>query len=113
VTGHDLLVVLVPQPGTAAAHFIRRGSGVVARPGVDREVRVDYEGNLYGAAELVTFEARVRHAAGRLREQYPTVARGTFPRHTFTVVGTLDGDSLLITDRATVSAWCDTTRREW
>jgi len=85
-----LLFVLVPKPETTAARMIDPGSAIVRT--VDEEdsaerVTVYFEGNRFGAANLKRFEDRVIAAAGRLEAQYPTVARGSFPRGDFEIVG--------------------------
>jgi hypothetical protein len=105
----DVLQVLVPRPGTGAALRIVRGSGVVGVAGLTPTIVVHFEGNIYGAENLRTFDQRVQHAADRLRTGYPTSARGTFPRHDFDVVGTVRvdvDDALIITDTARVRDWC-------
>jgi hypothetical protein len=102
-----LLQVLVPKPGSAASHFIARGSGIVAIAGTSPTVTVDYEGNIYNAENLRDYTQRVQHAADRLLTRYPTTARGPFPRHTFDVVGTYRGGVLVIIDPARVRDWCD------
>ena len=103
----DVLQVLVPDAGSSAAHRIHRGSGIVGRAGLSPTIRVDFEGNIYNAENLRTFDQRVQHAAGRLLTGYPTSARSTFARHTFTVVGTIRDGVVVITDTARVREWCD------
>jgi hypothetical protein len=86
-----------------------RPLGIVAASGVvcqtlpaEERTSVWYEGNLHGAANIVTYADRVYHAADRMLRDYPTSATaalrskhllviGTFDTHTGTV--TLDGDS--------------------
>ena len=53
------------------------GSGIVGSPSEDRSglVRIDFEGNLYGALNLASYRDRLFHAAGRHVTGYPTVAR--------------------------------------
>jgi len=106
VQPHDVLQVLVPRPGTDAAHRIARGSGIVGRAGLSPTVTVDFEGNIYHAENLRTFAQRVQHAADRLLQHYPTVARSTFARHAFDVVGTVVDGDVHITDDARVDDWC-------
>jgi hypothetical protein len=95
MTKMKALLVLVPRPGTRAAQFIDPGSGIVtdstAEPlttehGVS--ILVYYEGNRFGAVNIQTLEDKVLHAAGRLDQQYPTVAMGVFLRTDFIPVGT-------------------------
>jgi hypothetical protein len=63
-------VIYVP----AAGFGIAAGAAVVGRPAADG-VMLDFEGNLYGASGMETFEGRLQHAAGRATSRYPTVAR--------------------------------------
>lgn len=80
------LYVLVPKLDTRPAHAILPKSGIVAAT-LDDQVDVYFEGNRYGAANIVTFEDKVLHAAGRLDAKYPTVARGRYALDDFVVVG--------------------------
>ena len=92
-----MLVVYVPRPDSNAAQVIAPGSAVVGRPDAVREVVVDgvrtkmvevyFEGNLYGASNLVTMGQRLAQAAGRLVARYPTTARGWFDEGDLVVVG--------------------------
>lgn len=59
---------------------ILRGSGIVGR--LDHLDTSDplllyFEGNKFDAANIVTFADRCLHAAGRMIQRYPTVARMT------------------------------------
>lgn len=45
----------------------------------DDTLIIDYEGNRYGAVNMVTFADRCLHAHGRHVEHYPTVARAMVP----------------------------------
>ena len=115
------LLVLVPKPGTDAERTIDAGSGIVCDPlhvisGVlvsDERIEVYYEGNRYGASNMQTFEDKVKHAAGRLSERYPTIAKAMLPRTQFAAVGmfqfTADWKEtrLSITDEATVKRWTE------
>jgi hypothetical protein len=57
---------------------IAPGSAVVAMLADDFDhLVIYYEGNLYGAENLRTWEQRLECAAGRLVAKYPTVARMT------------------------------------
>lgn len=85
-------LVLVPLPGTTAEMHIARGSGIVSLPlpPARTDLLVYFEGNLYDAVNLRTFEERVQCASGRLATNYPTVAMAGFPRSQFVVVGTYE-----------------------
>jgi len=67
--------VFVPNPMRETG--IAPGSGIVGGPGPipGRWLMVDFEGNLYGAVNLVRYADRVRHAYDRQSTQYPTIAR--------------------------------------
>lgn len=91
------LNVYVPKPQTPAWFHIDRRSGIVGTPGKRCEpdhIEVDYEGNRFGAMNIVTWADRVHHAADRHTfndgRGYPTVARMTTPAHDLTLVGTFN-----------------------
>jgi hypothetical protein len=64
----------VPQPGCHLARTVKGGSAIVGKPAEDGYVLVYYEGNLYGAVNMVTFADRALHAYERMAHRYPTVA---------------------------------------
>jgi hypothetical protein len=113
------LLVLVPKPDSIAALTIDRGSGIVCDPltvmsgavSGDEMIDVYYEGNRYGAINMRTFSERVKQAAGRLQQRYPTVAHGAFLRSEFAVVGTYrfendwSSQELTITDGERLLEW--------
>ena len=108
--------VLIPKPKTRAA-IIDVGSGVVTNGEIDTEGRIEvwFEGNRYKAENLVTYEQRVMHAAGRLAQRYPTTAKATAPVEEFIEVGTFTFSNdwlthtLKLSDPATVYMWCGVT----
>jgi hypothetical protein len=69
------LWILVPKPGFVARPV--NGSGIVGSPCEDSGdlIRIDFEGNLYGALNLASYWDRLFHAAGRHVTGHPTVAR--------------------------------------
>ena|ERR1017187_1099643 len=80
------LKIYVPAPGSWMATLIKQRSGIVGSlhpvlgaqdNAVVEEDRVciDYEGNLNGACNIVTWEDKVFHAAGRHVTKYPTSDR--------------------------------------
>jgi hypothetical protein len=94
------LAVFVPaSPTSPLATRIARGSGIVgpAESYAAGTISVDYEGAVYGQANLVTYADRVRHAADRQLQSYPTVARCVVPRSDLRQVGWFDPDSNTIT----------------
>lgn len=68
--------IYIPNPvlGVRYRH-IAPGSGIVGVATEHGGAVLHFEGNLYGAENLMTYEERVRQAAGRLFQRYPTVAR--------------------------------------
>jgi hypothetical protein len=87
------LAVFVPASATVPiARIVVGGSAIVGKAGSDEaeQVTVDFEGNLYGAANIKTFADRARHAAGRQSVLYPTVARRVVPRSHLRQVGWFD-----------------------
>lgn len=74
-------------------------SGIVGVPArIDKNTLVYYEGNRYGAVNIVTWADRVDHAADRLRTDYPTVAKAMVPTDQLTPVGTWDGQEITLLD---------------
>ena len=68
--------IVIPKSGTYFHKLITRGSGVVM---ISHEHHKDipciyYEGNLYDAVNLRTYEDRIKCAAGRAHTHYPTIA---------------------------------------
>lgn len=83
-------LILKPKVGTPAAQCITANSGIVGVPAedtVEKSYLVYFEGNLYNAQNLKTLEERIKCAAGRLAQEYPTIARGIFPMDEFDVIG--------------------------
>lgn len=89
---HERLAVYVPNDdapevvGLAVEH-IDKGSGIVGRPAPDTRILIYYEGNRYGASNIVTFADRCYHAASRLEQDYPTVAQAYVPAEAITQAG--------------------------
>ena len=53
-------------------------------------VLIHFEGNLYGAENLKTYESRIRQAAGRQVDRYPTTAKMVVARDQLVEVGRYD-----------------------
>lgn len=85
--------VFIPTAEAVAAKAIVKGSGIVGRDHF-HGLEVYYEGNVYGAGNIVTFADRVYHAASRMETAYPTVARGVYGLTEFEHVGTFVGDRI-------------------
>lgn len=119
-----LLTIYVPASEDALG--IRPGSGIVGSPvevppalqpvivlaDEPARLRVDYEGNLHNAVNIVTWEDRLKHAAGRHvwndGRGYPTVARMWVEADKLHAVGSYDTNTwrvVEITDQAAVDAW--------
>ncbi len=104
------LAVFVPASGlTVIAITVARGSAIIGPPpGDELAVTVDYEGAVYGQANMKTLADRARQAAGRQMAHYPTVARYTVPRSELRQVGWFDPiDGILLFDDAegAVASW--------
>jgi hypothetical protein len=82
-----------------AGREIARGSGIVGGTPANGYVVIDYEGNLHGAVNLVTWRDRVEIAAGRHVERYPTVARAAAKEEQLVDVGLFD------TETRAISLW--------
>jgi hypothetical protein len=100
------LDILVPIGDTTIAP----GSGIVRAPNDNARFgasMVYYEGNIYNAANIRDFDERLRHAAGRLVENYPTVAKEAYSPGRFRKVGTYDAAVWRIVDLDQSSALKD------
>lgn len=108
---NDKALILVPK-GTKAT-FVAKGSALVAqkREG-SSAVRLYYEGNIYNACNLHDMNTRIVVAAGRLFDNYPTVAwmglaDDDIERH-FEVVGSIDEQyNITITDKEKLENWAN------
>lgn len=90
------LNVYVPNQGGAPSWIIAAGSGIVGTDYGDT-ITIDYEGNLYGAVNMVTWADRIYHAAGRHLQRYPTVARVRLPPMELIQVGEMDMTTGVVT----------------
>lgn len=86
----EICLVVIPKASSQACAHIDPSSGVVARRSGDR-MSVYFEGNRFGAVNLKTYVERVKNAAGRMFQGYPTVARAGYDlldfEENFEVVG--------------------------
>jgi hypothetical protein len=107
------VVIYVPAAGHPATAGIARGSAIVAQPDAKRqEVRVYYEGAVYGQSEMRTLADRAVYACGRMVDNYPTAAATLVPRDALAAVGTFDpstSEIVLTGDQsaAAVAEWLD------
>lgn len=85
------IVVYLPTGHRATADIVR-GAAIVGQPRrVADEVKIYFEGAIYGAPQNVrTLADRARQAAGRMVEEYPTTAMRVVPRDALVAVGTFD-----------------------
>jgi hypothetical protein len=93
MTASREIVVYLPAGGHPDTEGIARGSAIVGLPEPGSgEVRIYFEGAIYGSANMVTLADRAVHACGRLRDRYPTIAksRRVVPRGALVAVGTFD-----------------------
>ena len=76
------LRVYVPREGTAARAAIAEHSGAVGTPIGGGRVVLDFEANMYGAANIKTYADAVHHAAGRHLWGPRVTPRAPGPRRT-------------------------------
>lgn len=95
---------------------ILRGSGIVGR--LDSLVDGDplllyFEGNKFGdPGNFVTFADRCLHAAGRMIQRYPTIARGTWLQSEMLFIGYFDYERGRVTlegmgSKVALARWLD------
>lgn len=82
---HERLAVYVPHPDAPAEAArtvaqIDRGSGIVGKRVVEADpeespILVYFEGNRFGSQSMKRYADRVLHAAGRMTENAPTIAK--------------------------------------
>jgi hypothetical protein len=106
--------LVVPAKTGPNVRGIARGSAIVARESVDGLRIVDFEGNLYKAAGLETFEGRLQIAAGRAHVRAATIARTGLPVESLVTVGVCVRVPALhgwivesLTDAAALEDWLD------
>lgn len=91
------LTIYVPRAASDLERMILPRSGIVGTMQTEGRVLIDYEGNAYGAANMVTWADRVEHAAGRHVMRYPTVARLEVIAFDLVPVGVFDTDGRTVT----------------
>jgi hypothetical protein len=81
--------IVIPKKDSYFRRTIKKGSGIVMRTDPNFPIPVIYyEGNLYGASNLESFDERIVCAAGRAHKRYPTVARcGVLDVDEFEIIG--------------------------
>jgi hypothetical protein len=88
---YNTSLLYVPRPGSHAEAVIAKGSAIVGafedRQYDSNRTLVYYEGNLYGAVNLNTFEERCDCAHGRMAQRYPTIAMASIENEDLVLVG--------------------------
>ena len=93
--------VYLPAPNAPALSHVLAGSAIVSRhqrahrpdePGGPARLLVHYEGNRYGAANMVTYADQAMLAYWRMRDHYPTVAQAAVLVEQLVRIGTLDAE---------------------
>ncbi len=87
------LRVYVPNAeGRKHLGYLSAGSAIVStgQPISSDTILCHYEGNVYGAENLSAFGDRACNAAGRLLENYPTIAKGAMNPSWLSEVGEVD-----------------------
>lgn len=83
--------VYVPAPGAKMlASLLDPGSAIAGIELQGGDVLIYYEGGRYGQVGFDRYETRLLHAAGRLVQRYPTVARSVEAADDLVCVGTYD-----------------------
>lgn len=86
------MAIYVPREGAKELKDVIAGSGIVEGAAFGVLVVVYFEGNRYGASNIITWADRVRMAAGRARDHYPTIAKRQVSRSSIIQVGWIDHD---------------------
>lgn len=88
------LSLFVPHPESSLCTQLARGSAIVGISQQHDHLRIFYEGNVIGAANLRRYRDRALQAASRLLHNYPagypTVARADVDRREVIEIGTIE-----------------------
>lgn len=108
--------IYVPAPD-ATLPYIASGSAIVGNmESALGRIRIDYEGNIFNFQNLRHYADRVRHAADRHVNNYPTVARAWVMLNQLRIVGEYDTDSHKVwvndLDADKLAVWLGITRDE-
>lgn len=94
----------------ALKSVLHEKSALVGHEVIGDGVLIYYEGNIHNASNLTEFSQRLACAAGRLVENYPTVAKMMVRPEQVRAVGTYTTDGwrvIEVTDRPTLAEWLD------
>lgn len=81
--------IYIPKPNTYLHRMLKKGSAVIKSKMVgEGMVKVYYEGNIYNAVNIRTYEDRCMLAAGRARDNYPTTSFMAVPEYDLIEAGT-------------------------
>lgn len=102
-----MIDVYVPKEGTSLERLVKRGSGIVGENFIGDETLVYYEGNIYGASNIRSYEDCLEVAAGRMIEKYPTVARMIVRGEDLILAGVWDPETkvLYVHEKEVIDAW--------
>lgn len=107
--------IYVPYPWEGEWNVIHHGSAIVGRDSGPLLV-LDFEGNVYDAANLQRWHERLLHAVDRAHNRYPTRARLVSSKPRMARIGTVryDGKEMWfeVTDRFRLAAWLHTKNEE-
>jgi len=89
-----VLNLYVPHPESSLCTELARGSAIVGLPLESGAIRIYYEGNVIGAANLNSYRGKAIQAAGRLLHNYPvgypTVAKADVDPREVIEIGTIE-----------------------
>ncbi len=86
--------VYIPRKSSRLANIVAPASAIVKSKLIsDTSAMVYYEGNVYGAENINTFEDKCLLAAGRAKDRYPTTALTIAPLDDVIDVGVYDLDT--------------------
>lgn len=114
-----MLTVYVPAQNSELRQIIAPGSGIVGSAVETEEgpkIRIDFEGNIYGADNIKTFGDRVYQAVSRHggpdQPPYPTTARRVVDPHTVKAVGHFDQKEgrVIVEDQDALLEWLERDR---
>jgi len=98
--------LLAPVEGKGTRHGIAPGSAIASFDVSNDHGNVAYyEGNLFGAENLKTYEGKVICAYYRLRDKYPTVAMTCFNRGDFEVIGSFENGVISVVNQGAYDKW--------
>ena len=104
-TWNDELALLVPKIEFQPKHHLKKGSAVVAVKRPSGQVVAYYEGNLYNACNVNTFDEKAMLAYGRLVQNYPTTAKCVIEADEYEICGSIRSGKCQIQPTEAYSNW--------